>query len=164
MDLADGPLYLHDLLRVERLPHMVVLSACQAAQGDVGAMGDVLGASTVLMERGTATVIANAGLVADNATSSAAMLELHRNLAAGAPAARPAVRAAGGGRPRPAPRGVGVRVHVLRRRVLTPARSAFANRTGSVEFAHADRDNSSRRGPLTVRSSTESSPPYSLGT
>ena len=87
MDLADGPLYLHDLLRVERLPHTVVLSACQAAQGDVGAMGDVLGASTVLMERGTATVIANAGLVADNATSSAAMLELHRNLAAGAPAA-----------------------------------------------------------------------------
>lgn len=88
MDLADGPLYLHDLLRVERLPHLVVLSACEAAKGDVGAVGDVLGASTVLMERGTATVIANASLVADTETSGAAMVELHRHLAAGVPAAR----------------------------------------------------------------------------
>jgi hypothetical protein len=88
MDLADGPIFLHDLLRVERLPHLVVLSACEAAQGDVGAMGDVLGASTVLMERGTATVVANASLVADTATSSASMVELHRHLAAGTSAAR----------------------------------------------------------------------------
>jgi tetratricopeptide (TPR) repeat protein len=88
MDLADGPLYLHDLLRVDRLPHIVVLSACEAAKGDVSAMGDVLGASTVLMERGTATVVANAGLVADTATNRIAMVELHRHLADGTSAAR----------------------------------------------------------------------------
>jgi CHAT domain-containing protein len=87
LDLTDGPLYLHDLLRVPRLPHTVVLSACEAARGDVGGMGDLLGASTVLMERGTATVIANASLVADTATNLAAMLELHRHLGAGSRAA-----------------------------------------------------------------------------
>jgi CHAT domain-containing protein len=88
MDLADGPLYLHDLLRVDRLPYVVVLSACEAAKGDVNPMGDVLGASTVLMERGTATVVANASLVADTATSRVAMVELHHHLADGTTAAR----------------------------------------------------------------------------
>jgi tetratricopeptide (TPR) repeat protein len=88
MDLADGPLYLHDLLRVDRLPYIVVLSACEAAKGDVSAMGDVLGASTVLMERGTATVVANASLVADTDTNRVAMVELHRHLADRTTAAR----------------------------------------------------------------------------
>jgi CHAT domain-containing protein len=83
MDLADGPLYLHDFLRVAQLPHVIVLSACEAARGDVGAIGDVLGAASVLMERGAATIIANAGLVADSATSSESMIELHRHLAVG---------------------------------------------------------------------------------
>jgi hypothetical protein len=88
MDLADGPLYLHDLLRVDRLPYVVVLSACEAAKGDVNPMGDVLGASTVLMERGTATVVANASLVADTTTSRVAMVQLHHHLADGTTAAR----------------------------------------------------------------------------
>jgi tetratricopeptide (TPR) repeat protein len=83
MDLADGPLFLHDLLRVRALPTVVVLSACEAAQGSAAATGDVLGASTVLMERGTSTVIANAGLVSDSQRGGASMLQLHRHLALG---------------------------------------------------------------------------------
>ena len=86
-ELADGPLYLHDLLRVRRLPHVVVLSACEAAKGTPAPGGDVLGTSTVLMERGTATVIANASLVSDSGNNAAPMLDLHRRLALGEDAA-----------------------------------------------------------------------------
>ena len=88
LELADGPLYLHDLLRVRQLPHVVVLSACEAAEGSAGPIGDVLGASTVLMERGTATVIASPSLVADSSRTTAAMVDLHRRLAAGDQPAR----------------------------------------------------------------------------
>lgn len=83
LDLADGPLYLHDLLRVRQLPRVVVLSACEAAEGRAGPIGDVLGASTVLMERGTATFIASPSLVPDSSRTGAAMLALHQRLAAG---------------------------------------------------------------------------------
>ncbi len=88
LELADGPLYLHDLLRVPELPAVVVLSACEAAEGSAGPIGDVLGASTVLMERGTATVIASPSLVPDSSRTGAAMLELHERLAAGDQPAR----------------------------------------------------------------------------
>jgi hypothetical protein len=83
LELADGPLYLHDLLRVRQLPRVVVLSACEAAEGSPGPIGDVLGASTVLMERGTATVIASPSLVPDTGQTGASMLKLHQRLAAG---------------------------------------------------------------------------------
>ena len=65
------------------MPTIVVLSACEAAQGSTAPTGDVLGASTVLMERGTSTVIANPGLVSDSRRSGASMVELHRRLALG---------------------------------------------------------------------------------
>ncbi len=83
LELADGPLYMHDLLRARQLPRVVVLSACEGAEGSAGPIGDVLGASTVLMERGTATVIASPSLVPDSSRTSAAMLDLHQRLAAG---------------------------------------------------------------------------------
>jgi CHAT domain-containing protein len=87
LELTDGPLYLHDLLRVRLLPHVVVLSACKAAEGTTGPVGDVLGASTVLMERGTSTVIASPSLVADSRSHVSSMTTLHRRFIAGDPPA-----------------------------------------------------------------------------
>jgi CHAT domain-containing protein len=81
--LTDGPFFMHDLLRVNALPTIVVLSACEAGRGNTSPGGDPLSASTVMMERGTMSVIASSSLVADDGTTIATMDELHRLLASG---------------------------------------------------------------------------------
>ena len=83
LELVDGPLFLHDLLGLSALPSVVVLSCCEAASGDTGPIGDVLGASTVLMERGTRTVVASPALVADTEETTSAMTDVHRLLRRG---------------------------------------------------------------------------------
>ena len=83
LELIDGPLFLHDLLGLSALPSVVVLSCCEAASGDTGPIGDVLGASTVMMERGTRTVVASPALVADTEETTSAMTDVHRLLRRG---------------------------------------------------------------------------------
>lgn len=85
--VADGDLTVYDLERCERLPHTMVLSACNAAVSAVLRGGALLGMSSSLIQLGVSSVIAPLTPVSDE-RSVELMTRLHRELAAGtAPAA-----------------------------------------------------------------------------
>ena len=85
--LADGPLTVYDLERVDRAPRLVVLSACEAATVAVRSGDELLGTAATLIGMGVREVIAPVMAVPDEATRPL-MLALHRHLVAGlAPAA-----------------------------------------------------------------------------
>ncbi len=82
LDLADGPLTVHDLERVRRAPYRVVLSACESGVlAPVGA-DELLGLAAALFSLGTAGLVCSVGEVNDDATA-ALMVDLHAALAAG---------------------------------------------------------------------------------
>ncbi|TYL55039.1 CHAT domain-containing protein [Nocardioides sp. BGMRC 2183] len=82
LDLADGPLTVHDLERVRRAPYRVVLSACESGVlAPVGAE-ELLGLASSLFALGTAGLVSSVAEVNDAATA-ALMVELHNALAAG---------------------------------------------------------------------------------
>ncbi|MGZ5418823.1 MAG: CHAT domain-containing protein, partial [Nocardioides sp.] len=79
LDLADGPLTVHDFERMVRPPHRVVLSACESGvMAPVGA-GELLGLVSSLLAAGTAGVAASVVVVNDDATA-ALMVDLHAAL------------------------------------------------------------------------------------
>jgi tetratricopeptide (TPR) repeat protein len=82
LQLADGPLTVDDIHRLEHPPHRIVLPACRS--GVVAAIGgrDVLGFAAALLTQGTAGVIASIADVDDAATVQV-MLDLHAGLADG---------------------------------------------------------------------------------
>jgi len=83
LDLADGPLMVHDLQRLARPPHRVVLSACESGGlAPVGAQ-ELLGLSAALLSMGTAGIVSSLGEVDDAATVEV-MVVLHAALRAGA--------------------------------------------------------------------------------
>ena len=80
--LADGPLLVHDLQRLRRPPHRVVLSACESGvMQPVGAQ-ELLGLSAALLSMGTAGVVSSLAEVDDHATVEV-MVALHRSLREG---------------------------------------------------------------------------------
>jgi tetratricopeptide (TPR) repeat protein len=80
--LADGPLLVHDLHRLKRPPHRVVLSACESGElAPVGAQ-ELLGLSAALLSMGTAGVVSSLGEVDDAATVQV-MVALHASLREG---------------------------------------------------------------------------------
>lgn len=82
LDLADGPLTVHDFERMVRPPHRVVLSACESGvMAPVGA-GELLGLVSALLAVGTAGVAASVVVVNDDATASL-MVDLHAGLERG---------------------------------------------------------------------------------
>jgi tetratricopeptide (TPR) repeat protein len=82
VDLADGPLMVHDLQRLRRPPHRVVLSACESGEmAPVGAQ-ELLGLSAALLSMGTAGIVSSLGEVDDAATVEV-MVALHASLRAG---------------------------------------------------------------------------------
>lgn len=82
LDLADGPLTVHDLERVPRAPYRVVLSACESGVlAPVGAE-ELLGLAAALFSLGTAGLVCSVGEVNDAATADL-MVALHAALAAG---------------------------------------------------------------------------------
>ncbi|TNM38594.1 CHAT domain-containing protein [Nocardioides albidus] len=82
LDLADGPLTVHDLERIPRAPYRVVLSACESGVlAPVGAE-ELLGLAAALFSLGTAGLVCSVGEVNDAATA-ALMVDLHAALAAG---------------------------------------------------------------------------------
>ncbi|GAA3534704.1 CHAT domain-containing protein [Nocardioides daeguensis] len=82
LDLADGPLTVHDLERVPRAPYRVVLSACESGVlAPVGAE-ELLGLAAALFSLGTAGLVCSVGEVNDAATA-ALMVDLHAALAVG---------------------------------------------------------------------------------
>ncbi|MCR1785113.1 CHAT domain-containing protein [Nocardioides carbamazepini] len=82
LDLADGPLTVHDLERVRRAPYRVVLSACESGVlAPVGAE-ELLGLAAALFSLGSAGLVCSVGEVNDAATA-ALMVDLHAALAVG---------------------------------------------------------------------------------
>jgi tetratricopeptide (TPR) repeat protein len=80
--LADGPLLVHDLQRLRRPPHRVVLSACESGElAPVGAQ-ELLGLSAALLSMGTAGIVSSLGEVDDAATVEV-MVALHAALRQG---------------------------------------------------------------------------------
>ena len=85
--LHDGPLLVHDVRRLPRVPETVLLAACDVGRSVVCPGNELLGLSATFIERGTAQLVASVVPVPDLATTSL-MTEVHRRLAAGeAPAA-----------------------------------------------------------------------------
>ncbi len=82
LDLADGPLTVHDLERLSRAPYRVVLSACESGVlAPVGAQ-ELLGLAAALFSIGTAGLVSSVGEVNDAATADL-MVGLHDGLARG---------------------------------------------------------------------------------
>jgi tetratricopeptide (TPR) repeat protein len=87
IELADGPLYVHDLDRLRRGPRLFILSACEAGLSGVRPGDELMGLAAALLARGTATLVASVVPVPDELTAGV-MTALHAGLRRGlAPAA-----------------------------------------------------------------------------
>jgi tetratricopeptide (TPR) repeat protein len=83
---ADGPLMIYDLELLDRVPHTVVLAACESARSVVTAGNELLGLSATFISLGAAQVVASVLPVLD-AQTAPLMSALHRRMAAGEPVA-----------------------------------------------------------------------------
>jgi tetratricopeptide (TPR) repeat protein len=83
MQLADGPLMVHDLEQLERLPGHVVLSACDLALNAVVPGDEMLGLTAALYPKGVHTIIAASQPVDDRAACEL-MIRYHERLSSGA--------------------------------------------------------------------------------
>jgi tetratricopeptide (TPR) repeat protein len=80
--LADGPLTVYDIERLDRVPRMVILAACDGGRTVVRAGDELLGISATLLSRGTRQVIASVVPVPDVETAPI-MVAFHELLLAG---------------------------------------------------------------------------------
>jgi CHAT domain-containing protein len=87
LELADGPLFAHELSRLRRPPRHVVLAAGALAMTHIRPGDEALGFAGGLLAGGVRTVVAASSRVGD-AAAAAAMVEYHHRIAAGH---RPAV-------------------------------------------------------------------------
>lgn len=87
LELADGPLFAHELARLSRPPRHVVLAACELAMHHIRPGDEALGFAGGLLASGVRTVVAANSRVGD-ASAAATMVAYHRRVAAGD---RPAV-------------------------------------------------------------------------
>ena len=81
--LADGPLVVHDVERLARVPRTVVLAACDTGRNAVRTGDELLGLAATFVSGGTAALIAPVIAVPD-AETAPLMAALHRFLADGA--------------------------------------------------------------------------------
>ena len=79
LELADGPLTVHDFERLRRAPHRFVLSACDSGVLVPVGANELLGLATALMSMGTAGILASVAPVNDEATVEL-MVDVHRGL------------------------------------------------------------------------------------
>jgi CHAT domain-containing protein len=84
--LADGPLLVHDLETVPRLPDRLVLSACDIGLSTVSAGDELMGFAAAVLAMGTTLLVASVSPVNDSHTP-ALMTAFHRALATGVDAA-----------------------------------------------------------------------------
>jgi CHAT domain-containing protein len=80
--LADGPLTVYDIERLERVPRMVVLAACDSGRTVVRAGDELLGISATLLSRGARQVVASVVPLPDVQTAPM-MVAFHELLLAG---------------------------------------------------------------------------------
>jgi CHAT domain-containing protein len=84
MRLSDGPLSLHAIETLSRSAPVVVLSSCNSAVGHVEAGLELIGFSSLLLQRGAATVIAPVAPLPDGQDTVELMVKLHQKIAGGA--------------------------------------------------------------------------------
>jgi CHAT domain-containing protein len=82
LELADGPLFAHELARLANPPTHVVLAACQLAMHHIRPGDEALGFAGALLAGGVRTVVAASCRVGDGA-AAATMVEYHARVAAG---------------------------------------------------------------------------------
>ncbi|MGZ4639124.1 MAG: CHAT domain-containing protein [Actinomycetes bacterium] len=83
LQLADGPLTVHDLERLRRPPHRLVLSSCDSGLGTTAGADELLGLSSALIGLGCAGLLASVVIVNDAATVTL-MVAVHEGLRGGA--------------------------------------------------------------------------------
>ena len=79
---ADGPLVVYDVERLARVPHTVVLAACDSGRSVVRTGDELLGLSATFIGRGAAQLVASVLPVPD-AETAPLMVAFHRGLASG---------------------------------------------------------------------------------
>jgi hypothetical protein len=87
LELADGPMFAHELSRLRQPPQQVVLAACELAMNHIRPGDEALGFAGALLAGGVRTVVAAVSQVGDQAAARA-MVDYHTKVAAGV---RPAV-------------------------------------------------------------------------
>ncbi|HEU5470132.1 MAG TPA: CHAT domain-containing protein [Actinophytocola sp.] len=87
LELADGPLFAHELSRLRQPPGQIVLAACELAMSHIRPGDEALGFAGALLAGGVRTVVAAISRVGDLAAATA-MIGYHTKIAAGV---RPAV-------------------------------------------------------------------------
>jgi CHAT domain-containing protein len=95
--LADGPITVYDLERLDRAPRCMVLASCDAGLAEIRPGDELMGLSAALLAQGTVALIAPLFPVPDAATRPT-MLALHQAMRSGAsPAVALAASAPGTG-------------------------------------------------------------------
>ncbi len=82
LELADGPLFAHELSRLAHPPRHVVLAACELAMAHIRPGDEALGFAGGLLASGVRTVVAASCRVGD-AAAAATVVDYHARLAAG---------------------------------------------------------------------------------
>ncbi|MEV6911881.1 CHAT domain-containing protein [Amycolatopsis sp. NPDC051071] len=82
LELADGPLFAHELTRLRRPPDQVVLAANALAHAHIRPGDEALGFAGALLAVGTRTVVAAVSRIGDESTA-ATSADLHQGLANG---------------------------------------------------------------------------------
>ena len=80
LELSDGDLNLYLLEGLERSPSLVVLSACDSAQGNIVSGLEMFGLSSILLSRGSKSILSTVAQIPDSPASVAAAEAIHRNL------------------------------------------------------------------------------------
>jgi hypothetical protein len=92
LELADGPLFGHELALLPQLPRHVVLSACDLALAETRPGDETLGMTAALLHSGVGSVVAGVGRVSDAAACELAAAH-HAGLNDGLPPAAALARA-----------------------------------------------------------------------
>ena len=98
LEMADGPLTVHDLERLKVAPYRLILSACESGVLAPVGVDELLGLASALFSIGTAGLVCSIAEVNDDATA-ALMLDLHEHLEDGLAEALLASRLAAKGDP-----------------------------------------------------------------
>jgi hypothetical protein len=86
LQLADGPLTVYDLERLDRAPQVMVLSACESGLSVVHPGNELMGLTAAVLALGARALVASVFPVPDAATRPL-MLAFHRAMRAGMPPA-----------------------------------------------------------------------------
>jgi len=83
IELEDGQLTVYELERLGKVPATVVLATCESGVGGARGGAQLHGLAGTLLTMGARSIVAAIGALPDTAATRFAMVDLHRDLAAG---------------------------------------------------------------------------------